>query len=258
MALRNIVKIDEAKCTGCGLCVNACAEGAIQIINGKARLVSETYCDGLGACLGHCPEDAITIEQREAVEFDEEATKAHLAQESKPAPAFVCPGLATHDLSDRKSADDAGTGAVSSQLSHWPVQLKLVSPTAPYFADADLLLVADCVPFAMGDFHRQFLRGHSVAVGCPKLDDAGFYAEKLADILRSNTVRSLTVVHMEVPCCSGLTRIAREALAHAGTGMPFEDVTIGLRGDVLRREMVHDGQSTNVEIRLVGRVRNPS
>ncbi len=240
MAVRNIVKIDEEKCTGCGLCVTACAEGAIQIIDGKARLVSETYCDGLGACLGHCPEGAITVEQREADAFDEEATKAHLARQAQPAaPAFACPGLATHDLSDRQPpADDAGIGAVPSQLSHWPVQLKLVSPTAPCFADADLLLVADCVPFAMGDFHRRFLRSHSVAVGCPKLDDADFYVDKLADILRSNTVRSLTVVHMEVPCCSGMTRVAREAIARSGRAMKFEDVTISLRGDVIGREVL--------------------
>jgi Pyruvate/2-oxoacid:ferredoxin oxidoreductase delta subunit len=249
MALRNIVKIDEAKCTGCGLCVNACAEGAIQIINGKAKLVSDIYCDGLGACLGHCPEDAITIEQRDAAEFDEEATKAHLAQQAKPASSFVCPGLAAHQLRDNDAPDDVDAGAVPSQLSHWPVQLKLLSPTAPYFANADLLLVADCVPFAMGDFHRQCLKGHSVAVGCPKLDDAGFYVDKLADILRSNTVCSLTVVHMEVPCCSGLTRIAREASLRAATGMPFEDVTIGLRGDVIRRETVNTAPNTNIETR---------
>jgi Fe-S-cluster-containing hydrogenase component 2 len=239
MAVRNIVKIDESKCTGCGLCVTACAEGAIQIINGKARLVSETYCDGLGACLGHCPEGAITVEQREAAEFDEEATKAHLARQAQPAVPFACPGLASHNLSDREPpVDDAEAGAVPSQLSHWPVQLKLVSPTASYFAGSDLLLVADCVPFAMGDFHRRFLKGHSVAVGCPKLDDAGAYVDKLADILRSNTIRSLTVVHMEVPCCSGLTRVAREAILRSGRAIGFEDVTISLRGDVIRSQTV--------------------
>ncbi|MBN1361392.1 MAG: 4Fe-4S binding protein [Sedimentisphaerales bacterium] len=240
MAIRNIVRIDESKCTGCGLCVTACAEGAIQVIDGKAKLVSEIYCDGLGACLGHCAEDAITVEQREAAAFDEEATKAYLAGQAEPAgPAFACPGLTAHDLCDRKQTTEAADAAViPSQLSHWPVQLKLVSPTAPYFADADLLLVADCVPFAMGDFHRRLLKGHGVAVGCPKLDDAGFYVDKLADILSANTIRSLTVVHMEVPCCSGLTRIAREAIARAGTGMSFDDVTISLRGDVMHRETV--------------------
>lgn len=251
MALRNIVKIDEDKCNGCGLCVTACAEGAIQIIDGKAKLVSEIYCDGLGACLGHCPEGAITVEQREAAEFDEEATKAHLARQAQPAaPAFVCPGLAAHDLTDRQQpTDDGPTGAVPSQLGHWPVQLKLVSPTAPYFADADLLLAADCVPFAMGDFHRRFLKGRGVAIGCPKLDDADFYVDKLADILRSNTVRSLTVVHMEVPCCSGLTRVAREAIARAGTGLSFDDVTISLRGEVQSRRTVSTSDLGNKSMR---------
>jgi ferredoxin len=242
MAVRNIVKIDENKCTGCGLCATACAEGAIRIINGKAKLISETYCDGLGACLGHCPEGAITIEQREAARFDEEATKAHLAraETAKAAPAFVCPGLAAHQLRENASDPEPEAGPVASQLSHWPVQLKLVSPNAPYFADADVLLVADCVPFAMGDFHRQFLRGHSIAVGCPKLDDAASYVAKLAEILRLNTLRSLTVIHMEVPCCSGLTRIAREAIGLAGNQMGFEDVTIGLRGEVQSRRTVSD------------------
>jgi Pyruvate/2-oxoacid:ferredoxin oxidoreductase delta subunit len=242
MAVRNIVKIDESKCTGCGLCATACAEGAIRIINGKAKLVSETYCDGLGACLGHCPEDAITIEQREAAEFDEAATKVHIAQSQAPkaVPAFVCPGMAAHQLRESPPEPASDTGPVASQLGHWPVQLTLVSPSAPYFANADLLLVADCVPFAMGDFHSRFLRGHSVAVGCPKLDDAGAYVAKLADILRLNTLRSLTVIHMEVPCCSGLTRIAREAIALAGRPMGFEDVTIGLRGDLKARRTIRD------------------
>jgi len=243
MAVRNIVKIDEEKCTGCGQCVTACAEGAIKIINGKARLVSDSYCDGLGACLGNCPEDAITVEPREAEPFDEEATKAHLAGRQEEAPPAVCPGLASHLFGDVKDADgtndeEAAGPAGPSHLGHWPVQLKLVARTAPYFADADLLLVADCVPVAMGDFHRRFLKGRSVAMGCPKLDDVQFYVEKLGDILRANTVRSLTVVHMEVPCCSGLTRVAREAVAISGKDLPFEDVTVGLRGEVLRGETI--------------------
>ena len=241
MAVRNIVKIDEEKCTGCGQCVTACAEGAIKIINGKAKLVSDTYCDGLGACLGHCPEDAITVEAREAVPFDEEATKAYLAAQQKETPPMACPGLASHlfdDVEARTSAEETEAVAAASQLGHWPVQLKLVARTAPYFADADLLLVADCVPVAMGDFHGRFLKGRAVAMGCPKLDDVQFYIEKLSDILRANSIRSLTVLHMEVPCCSGLTRVAREAVATCCKDMPFEDVTIGLRGEVLRSETV--------------------
>jgi NAD-dependent dihydropyrimidine dehydrogenase PreA subunit len=240
MALRNIVKIDEEKCDACGQCVDACAEGAIKIIDGKAKLVSEIYCDGLGACIGHCPQDAITIEQREAEEFDEEATKAHLVKEQK-APSqtdFVCPGTMARQLKEKGKSEDKNAAAVPSQLSHWPVQLKLVPPNALYFADADLLLVADCVPFAMSDFHNKFLKEHSVVVGCPKLDNADFYIEKLATILKSNKLNSLTVLHMEVPCCFGLTHIARQAIAHSGNEMAFEDVTIDLNGNVSKTETI--------------------
>jgi Pyruvate/2-oxoacid:ferredoxin oxidoreductase delta subunit len=239
MAKRNIVRIDEAKCTGCGQCVTACAEGAIAIIDGKARLVSETYCDGLGACLGTCPEDAITIEQRDAAEFDEAATEKHLKTKKKAAAASMacgCPGSLAMSL-QAKAGGAPATGA-PSQLAQWPVQLTLVSPAAPYFANANLLLVADCVPFAMGDFHGRFLAGRNLVVGCPKLDDAEFYVDKLADILKANTLSSLTVVHMQVPCCSGLTWIAKEAIEKAGVGIAFEDVTIGLQGDVLHTQTV--------------------
>jgi NAD-dependent dihydropyrimidine dehydrogenase PreA subunit len=241
MGLRNIVKIDEEKCNGCGLCVNACAEGAIKIIDGKARLVSEIYCDGLGACLGHCPEDAITIEKREAEDFDEEATKAHLSKEknAQMQTDFFCPGMASKQLKTKAAPNNtAPAGAVSSQLGQWPVQLKLVSPHAPYFADADMLLVADCVPFTMGDFHNRFLKDHSIAVGCPKLDDVQFYIEKLAAILQANKLNSLTVIHMEVPCCSGLTYIAQQAIAQSNMEMTFEDITIDLHGNVSRTETI--------------------
>jgi len=241
MALRNIVKIDEEKCNGCGLCVNACAEGAIKIIDGKARLVSEIYCDGLGACLGHCPEDAITIEKREAESFDEEATKAHLAEEKNALvqPDFTCPGMASKQLKTKAAPNKTAPAcAAPSQLGQWPVQLKLVSPHAPYFSGTDLLLVADCVPFTMGDFHNRFLKDHSIAVGCPKLDDIQLYIEKLAAILKENKLNSLTVIHMEVPCCSGLTYIAREAIAQSNTKITFEDVTIDLHGNVNRTETI--------------------
>lgn len=254
MAVRNIVKIDEDKCTGCGLCATACAEGAIQIINGKARLVSDSYCDGLGACLGHCPEGAIAIEPREAAGFDEKAVSAHAAhaahagQPANPTPLFVCPGMAAHQFqkNDRPQCD-APAENVPSELAHWPVQLTLVSPNAPQFADADLLLVADCVPVAVGDFHRRFLRDHSVVIGCPKLDDAGAYIEKLAQILQVNNLRSLMVVHMEVPCCSGLTRVAREAIARSGKPMAFLDITVSLRGSMMRSEVVKVGQMAQSE-----------
>jgi Fe-S-cluster-containing hydrogenase component 2 len=240
MAVRNIVKIDDAKCNGCGLCVTACAEGAIKIINGKARLVSETYCDGLGACLGHCPQGAITIEKRDAADFDENAVKTHLAETKKPAAQeklnFVCPGMMAKQMTPPKSSGDSVS--VPSQLTHWPVQLKLLSPTAPCFADADLLLTADCVPFAMGDFHARFLKDHTVAVGCPKLDDVQFYIEKLTEILKVNKIKSLTVIHMEVPCCSGLTFIAKKAIEQANINLPFTDVTISLDGLVKNTEIV--------------------
>ncbi len=240
MAMRNIVKIDEEKCNGCGQCVDACAEGAIEIIDGKAKLVSEVYCDGLGACIGHCPEDAITVEQRQAADFDEEATKVHLAKKKSPHEQtdFACPGMMSKELRPKAELTEPGAVSAASQLSHWPVQLKLVSPQAPYFANADLLLVADCVPFAMGDFHNRFLKDHSIVVGCPKLDDNEFYIEKLAEIFKANKLKSLTVIHMEVPCCFGLTHIARQAVASSGVDIAFEDVTIALDGNVIKRETI--------------------
>lgn len=240
MALRNIIKIDEEKCNGCGHCATACAEGAIKIVDGKAKLISEIYCDGLGACIGHCPEDAITVEQREAADFDEEATKKHLAEQKKEVQSnFVCPGMAAKKLKPEAAVNQAIPAAnAPSQLGQWPVQLKLVSPHAPYFASADLLLVADCVPFAMGDFHNTFLKDHSIAVGCPKLDDAAFYIEKLAAILQANNLNSLTVIHMEVPCCSGLTHSARQAIALSKIPMTVRDITIDLQGQVSRTETI--------------------
>jgi ferredoxin len=276
MVLRNIVKIDEEKCNGCGDCVNACAEGAIEIVDGKAKLISEIYCDGLGACLGKCPQDAITVEKRESAEFDEEATKAHIAEKSRPEEGFKfeCPGMMAQQLRGKAETCGSGTASVPSQvkqpsgfrqtsevkqasgvretsghkeasgvgeaseLRHWPVQLKLVSRAAKYFSDADLLLVADCVPFAMGDFHKRFLKEHSIVVGCPKLDDSEFYIEKLAEILKSNNIKSLTVVHMEVPCCFGLTQIAKMAIGLAEIDLTFEDVTIGLDGGISKTEAV--------------------
>ena len=240
--MRNIVKIDEDKCNGCGQCVTACAEGAIEIVDGKARLVSEVYCDGLGACLGECPTDAITIEQRPAEAFDEAATEAHLAgkAEEEKAPMapkpFVCPGAAARKLAPVAQAD-TGSGtmpAAQSQLGNWPVQLKLVPPQAPYLQNADLLLVADCVPFALPDFHSRFLKGKPVLIACPKLDEGlDDYVAKLADIFRNGQINSLAIIHMEVPCCSGLVRIAQAALAESGATIPTQDVVIGIQGDVL-------------------------
>ncbi|MFA5424702.1 MAG: 4Fe-4S binding protein [Phycisphaerae bacterium] len=242
MAKRNIIKIDESKCNGCGLCASACAEGAIKIINGKAKLVSETYCDGLGACIGHCPVDALTIEERDVADFDEQAVQKHLAgQKQPPQPKvdFICLGMMAKKLRDNPPQSQSPAVPADSQLNNWPVQLKLVPPSAPYLNGADLLLVADCVPFAMGDFHSRFLTGRTVVIGCPKLDDNNFYADKLADILRQNKINSLTVLHMEVPCCSGLTRIATGAIKQSTLQLAFDDVTISLQGNVIKTEIIN-------------------
>ena len=234
MAIRNIVKIDEDKCNGCGDCVGACAEGAIRIVDGKAKLVSEIYCDGLGACLGHCPMDAISIEKRESAEFDEKATEAYLKKqkepEAKPA-GFVCPGSMARSMKKEVCAEGSGAD-VPSQLAQWPVQLKLVSPAATYFKNADLLFVADCVPFAMGDFHGKLLKQRPIVVGCPKLDDVDYYIDKLSDIMTQSGLASLTVVHMVVPCCSGLSYIAKQAIERSGVDLVLEDITINLEGEI--------------------------
>lgn len=219
MVTRKIVRIDEEKCDGCGLCVPACPEGAIQIIDGKARLVSDTYCDGLGACLGHCPKDAITIEEREAEPFDEEAVQAHLETEHHIAAA--CPSAQVMQFKV----------PAKSELAQWPIQLTLVPPQAPYLNNADLLIAADCTPFAYPQFHQDLLKGKTILIGCPKLDDVQFYIEKLAQIFSHNNIASVTVAHMEVPCCFGLTYIVKEALSQAGKDIPVEDITISIRGE---------------------------
>ena len=243
MTVRNIVKIDEEKCNGCGECVPACAEGAIQVIDGKAKLVSEIYCDGLGACLGHCPQDAITIEQRQADDFDEEAVKAHLAAEQKPEPkpdaGFVCPGTMAKKLKAKeKSSTLSASQDMQSELTHWPVQLNLISPQTDCLKNADLLIAADCVPFAMADFHDKFLKNHSLVIGCPKLDNGQFYIDKLAEIFKANKLNSLTVIHMEVPCCFGLVQIVKQAIAKSGIDLPFKDVTITLDGNIASVENI--------------------
>lgn len=230
MPVRNIVVIDEEKCTGCGECIPACVEGALQIVDGKAKLVSDVYCDGLGACLGVCPEDAITVEQREAAAFDEEAAMTHQAnrETAEVKPVFACPGAAARTLAPTGCAAE-GAG---SELAHWPVQLQLVPTNAPYFQDADLLLVADCAPVAMGDFHARLLKGHAVVICCPKFDAVDAAIEKVAAIFRESSLRSVTVVHMEVPCCFGLMHIVQEALKASGKDIPVGDITIGIDGNV--------------------------
>ena len=234
--LRKIIRIDEEKCDGCGLCVPACAEGALQIIDGKAKLVSEIYCDGLGACLGECPQGAITIEERAAEEFDEEATKLHLGEKKhvEEELACGCPSATVTQFEKPAATGVARSEAPSQQptLTHWPVQLTLVPPTAPFLQGTDLLLAADCVPFAYAGFHQDFLKNHSLLVACPKLDDFQAHLKKLTDVLRQSQVKSLTVVHMEVPCCFGIVHMARQAIQLSGKDIPFEEVTVGVKGDI--------------------------
>ena len=234
--LRKIIQIDQTKCDGCGQCVSACAEGAIRIRDGKAELVSDVYCDGLGACLGECPQGAIRVTEREAEAFDEEATRQHLAGQSAAVPVVhaACPGAAARSLNlnvlgGPPSPPPVGDFAGPSALSHWPIQLRLVPPGAPFLEDADLLLVADCVPFAYPDFHQRLLRGRPVLIACPKLDDRQASLDKLTAILSASTIRRVTVVHMEVPCCTGLVRMAQTAVAASGREIPLEDVTIAIR-----------------------------
>lgn len=247
---RNIIHIDENKCNGCGLCVPACEEGALQIIDGKARLVKEIYCDGLGNCLGECPQDAITIEEREADPFSEEAVAEHLqSQESQQAAGSAesatpvsgcgggCPGSAMLDLMRGKTPDTTSKpsdeSTAESALRQWPVQLHLVNPDAPYWGDADLLIAADCVPVAYAGFHSELLAGRRVIIACPKLDDTSQYIGKLAALLSRNTIKSITVAHMEVPCCGGLGRIVQAALEAAQSPLEINDVSIGIRGEVI-------------------------
>jgi Pyruvate/2-oxoacid:ferredoxin oxidoreductase delta subunit len=246
MTIRQIISIDEDLCDGCGNCVPACAEGAIQVIDGKARLVSEVYCDGLGACLGECPQDALSIEEREVVAFDEEAVKEHLARDETreqrlpmldPAPHVHghggCPGAAMRDLGPRSplTPDPSPSQAASSELRNWPVQIKLVPIQAPYFEGADLLIAADCVPFAHPEFHRKYLRGRTLLVGCPKLDDAEFYRQKMTAIFQMQDIRSVEVAIMEVPCCTGMASLVKQAIADSGKAIPMTVRVIGIRGE---------------------------
>ena len=242
MTQRQIVKIDEQKCDGCGLCVPSCAEGAIQIVHGKAKLVADVYCDGLGACLGHCPRGAITVVQREAAAFDEQAARRHAAEVEKP-PAQGCPGSMARSLKLTIAAPHAAAArlpfaqptadSTPTNLVNWPIQLRLVPPGAAFLQHADLVLVADCVPFAYADFHRQIVHERPILIGCPKLDDVSFYTQKLAEIITTAGIRRLTVVRMEVPCCGGLLRIAEAAKRLAGIDVPTEEITISIRGQML-------------------------
>jgi NAD-dependent dihydropyrimidine dehydrogenase PreA subunit len=254
MSVRNIIQIDEALCDGCGECVPSCVEGALKIVDGKARLVSDILCDGLGACLGECPTGALTVVAREAAEFDEAAAGTHAAV-ARTAPAPVprsvahagtaggaqaahggCPGSRAQVFDDPPPASAAAqrSDPEASRLRQWPVQLHLVPPNAPFFYGRDVLLAADCVPVAVGDFHTSFLDGRGLAIACPKLDQhLDIYVRKLAAMIDEGQVRSLTVAIMEVPCCGGLVRLAEQARATASRDVPLRIVTVGIRGQIL-------------------------
>jgi Pyruvate/2-oxoacid:ferredoxin oxidoreductase delta subunit len=265
--VRQMIKIDEELCNGCGLCVTACAEGALQIVDGKARMVSDQYCDGLGACLGECPQGAISFETREAEEFDEAATVkrleamgisperhfAHMAEHGIGGHAeqgraqhpgghehghggFVCPSARVIDrTNEAPQRTQPLTTEVPSELRQWPVKLYLVNPNAPYFRDADLLVAADCVPFALGSFHPELLRGRILVTGCPKFDETSVYLEKLTEIFAQNDIRTVTVAMMEVPCCSGMLRLVHSAVEASGKNVPVESVVVGLDGQAISR-----------------------
>ncbi len=209
---RKIVQIDESKCNGCGACIPKCAEGALQIINGKARLVKDTYCDGLGACLGHCPQDAITITEREAEEFDQNEVHEYLKSKETPKP--TTPAASTEP-----------------QRPQWPIKLDLVPPKAPFFEGAHLLLAADCAPVALKSFH-DLMAGKRIVIGCPKFNDARAYAAKLTEILKQNNIASITVVHMEVPCCTGLKWAVNKAIAESGKQVPVKEYEVKIGGEL--------------------------
>ena len=278
MSKRKIIKIDEDKCNGCGLCIPNCPEGALQIIDGKARLISDLFCDGLGACIGHCPQGAINIEEREAEKYDEKKVMANIVKQGKNTiiahikhlkehnefgylkeamdylvtkgikirPGDLtetmvsgpcgCPGSKVVDSSKKEVLANHGVsgGKNISELKTWPVQLKLVPAFAPFLNGADILIAADCVPFAYADFHQDLLKDKILLVGCPKLDDVLYYKEKISQIIANNEIKSITYAHMEVPCCFGLLPAIKDAIAGSGKKMPFEDITISIKGERLK------------------------
>jgi len=233
VVLRKIVKIDEEKCNGCGDCIPNCAEGALKIIDGKAKIVTDAYCDGLGACLGHCPQDAIEIIEREAAEFDEEAVHEYLETLKTEEPAPACNYTTTQTFST-ENAPVATAAPQESTLGQWPVMLNLVPIKAPFWDGADLLVTADCVPVAYPRLHADLLKGKKIMVGCPKFDNGQNYVDKLTEILKQNDIRSMTVATMEVPCCGGLQRIAELALQASGKLIPTQKLIVTVRGEINR------------------------
>jgi len=251
MATRNIVEIDEEKCDGCGLCVIECAEGALEIRDGKAKIIKEMYCDGLGACIGECPQEALKIVMKEADPFDEEAMEEHLkslrgeqTQESPPELEAGCPGAKLVQFPSQSTAAPIQEGeAPASELRNWPLQIHLLPVSAPFFNGAELLIAADCVPFAMGGFHSQLLQGKILAIGCPKLDDTGFYIDKLSQIFANNEIKSITIGYMEVPCCAGLLQVVHKALEASGKAIPMDTVKVSVRGELLQEQEQDDSRT---------------
>ncbi len=281
MAKRKIIKIDEEKCNGCGVCIPNCPEGALQIIDGKARLISDIFCDGLGACIGHCPQGAITTEERDAEEYDEKKVMKNIARAGKntiiahlkhlkdhgetgylkEALEFLeereievdfnektdihsfqpqgCPGSKTMDFSDEKINEIEESGTRTSQLRQWPVQFHLIPPNAPYFQGKDVLLVADCVGYSLGDFHKDYLKDRSLAIACPKLDsNLDVYLSKLTSMIDDAKINTLTVITMEVPCCSGLLGLAKKAMENASRKIPVKSIVVSIKGEILKEEWI--------------------
>lgn len=255
MVKREIIKINLDKCNGCGLCIPNCPEGALQVIDGKARLVSDLFCDGLGACIGHCPQGAITVEEREAERYNEKEVMANIVKQGKNVIMAHLEHLKAHRQeeylkqaidflkennieipSELNSAHNLGTcpGSGESQFRQWPVQIMLVQACASYFKDADLLIAADCVAFTYADFHQDLLKGKVLLVGCPKLDNVRFYQEKITGILKQNNIKSITYAHMEVPCCFGLKDVIRQAILESAKEIPLQEAVISIKGDRLK------------------------
>lgn len=231
--VRKIIKINESLCNGCGLCASACHEGAIGMVNGKAKLLREDYCDGLGNCLPVCPTGAISFEGREAEAYDEGAVKLHMEQNEPETLACGCPGTQSRSIKrEVANTREVREPVVGSMLRQWPVQIKLVPVNAPYFEQANLLIAADCVAYAYGDFHNRYMKNKVTLIGCPKLDD-GDYSEKLTAIIRNNQIKSVTVIRMEVPCCGGIEYAVKRALQESGKMIPWQVVTISTDGQII-------------------------
>lgn len=230
--IRRIIKIDEEKCNGCGACADACHEGAIQMVFGKAKLMRDDYCDGLGDCLPACPVDAISFEEREAAAYDEQAVRLAKDKGLDSELPCGCPGTSSKQIRHEDSCDTDKTSPVRSRLNQWPVQIKLAPVNAPYFKDANLLIAADCAAYAYGDFHNEFMRNRITLIGCPKLDQ-GDYAEKLTQIIAGNNIKSVTVVRMEVPCCGGIENAVKRALQASGKFIPWQIVTVSTDGKII-------------------------